>query len=92
MTLIHDARTHKHKILNLYTLNYPYHFSSYHVFYLKAIENEVKQREEKVCDAVAVKKLRMEKYNMMVQYKRQGSSVRPQHGAWIQLKNGTCRA
>jgi len=42
--------------------------SSHHVFYLEAIANEVRQCEEKGRDEVMAKKVRIEKYNMMLEY------------------------
>jgi len=43
--------------------------SSHHAFYLEAIAIEVKQCEEKGYDEVTVEKVRMEKCNMMLEYK-----------------------
>jgi len=41
--------------------------SSHHVFYLEAIANGFKQCEEKGYDEVTVKRVRMEKYNVMLE-------------------------
>jgi hypothetical protein len=59
-------------------------------FYLEAMANEVKQCEENDYDEVAVKKFRMEKCNMMLEYKGKVGHCDRNMGHGNHLKNCTC--